>query len=91
MSTKNIWEASKKGDLDRVKHLVDVENINVDIINEDSVIKLKRFFYFCIYLIFQDGDTPLICASQFGHLNIIEYLIQKGVDVNLQDRVFLII
>lgn len=36
MSNRNIWEASSNGDLDRVKYLIEVERIGVDIQNNND-------------------------------------------------------
>ena len=33
-----------------------------------------------------DGSTPLIYASCFGKLNVVTYLLQYGVNVNIQDK-----
>lgn len=35
MSNQNIWKASSAGNLDHVKHLVEVEKVNIESRNPD--------------------------------------------------------
>lgn len=35
----------------------------------------------------QDGGTPLFVACQCGHLDVVEYLIAKGANVNAHMKV----
>ena len=35
----------------------------------------------------QDGATALMAATQGGHLPIVKYLVEKGADVNKEDKV----
>ena len=35
----------------------------------------------------QDGRTPLHMAAATGKLNVVQYLVSSGADVNLKDRV----
>ena len=35
----------------------------------------------------QIGWTALMHASQYGHLPVVEYLVQKGADINIQNKV----
>ena len=37
------------------------------------------------YLIW-NGYTPLICASQNGHLEVVKYLIDKGANIESKDN-----
>lgn len=48
MSNQNIFVASSRGDLDRVKYLVEVEKVNVNI--KDNVIKEIFCFYLLMFL-----------------------------------------
>jgi ankyrin repeat protein len=32
------------------------------------------------------NQTPLHCASQCGHLNIVEYLVNKGANIEAEDK-----
>ncbi|KAJ1941625.1 hypothetical protein EC988_006709, partial [Linderina pennispora] len=34
----------------------------------------------------EEGSTPLICASAFGHASIAEMLLEYGADVDAQDK-----
>ena len=36
---------------------------------------------------YQDGDTPLLLAAENGHLPLVEYLVEKGADIEAQDQV----
>ena len=36
---------------------------------------------------YQPGYTPLIHAAREGHLPIVEYLLERGADLNAQDNV----
>ena len=35
----------------------------------------------------QDGDTALIYASMYDHLPVVQYLVQQGADIHMQDKV----
>ena len=36
---------------------------------------------------YQDGYTPLIHAAEEGHLAVVEYLLEKGADMEAKDGV----
>ena len=36
----------------------------------------------------QRGFTPLMVASEFGHIKIVKLLLEHGADVNTQNQVF---
>lgn len=38
-------------------------------------------------VVIQDGDTTLIKASKYGHLSIVEYLVQQGADIHVFNQV----
>ena len=40
------------------------------------------------YLHGQDRSTPLMIASQNGHVNVVNVLLQHGASVHLQNKVF---
>ena len=50
-------------------------------------------FYICIYSIFvlylhgQDKWTSLMIASQNGHVDVVDVLLQHGAGVHLQNKV----
>ena len=35
----------------------------------------------------QDGESPLMVASHLGHYEIVKLLLDKGAEVNLQNKV----
>ena len=67
-----LCNASKRGNLDVVKYLVETassEPFNLDII------RLINFFD-------ESGKSPLGEASRYGNVNVIKYLVELGADVN---------
>ena len=40
-----------------------------------------------MYLYLQEGESPLIVASRYGHFEIVKLLLDKGAEVNYQDMV----
>ena len=36
---------------------------------------------------YQNGNTPLIRAAMNGHLPAVEYLVEKGADMEAKDKV----
>lgn len=51
----------------------------------------SAFFFIDYFLSFQDRRTALHWACSAGHTNIVEFLLDLGVEVNLQDDVGLIV
>ena len=41
----------------------------------------------CLFIVVQDGATPLFMASQNGHTNVVDVLLRHGADPNLADHV----
>ena len=35
---------------------------------------------------YQDGYTPLIYAAEGGHLPVVEYLVERGADMEAKDK-----
>ena len=46
-----------------------------------------NYVYIILYHSLQNGDTPLIAASQNGHKDIVEVLLNHGAEVDLPDKV----
>ena len=46
-----------------------------------------NYVYIVLYHSLQDGNTPLIVASQEGHKDIVEVLLNHGAEVDLPDKV----
>ena len=40
-----------------------------------------------LFIVFQDGGTPLYMASQNGHTNVVDVLLRHGADPNLATHV----
>ena len=40
-----------------------------------------------LFIVVQDGTTPLFMASQNGHTNVVDVLLRHGADPNLADHV----
>ena len=36
---------------------------------------------------YQDATTPLINAAEYGHLPVVEYLVERGADLEAKDGV----
>ena len=48
---------------------------------------VMNYVYIVLYHSLQDGNTPLILASQEGHKDIVEVLLNHGAEVDLPDMV----
>lgn len=42
-----------------------------------------------IYIILQEGNTPLLTACLYGHLDIVRYLIEHGCDKERRNEVMI--
>ena len=40
-----------------------------------------------MHLSFQNGDTPLIQVSYYGHMECVQLFLDKGAEVNMQNKV----
>ena len=57
-----------------------------------TYIRTVYSYYILIFLsscviILQYGRTPLYCAAECGHLQIIELLLSKGAEIDSKDKV----
>ena len=48
---------------------------------------VMNYVYIVLYHSLQNGNTPLIAASQKGHKDIVEVLLNHGAEVDLPDKV----
>ena len=71
----DIFIAAKEGKLSSVQYLIEKEGINVN--------KQAKKYYGnkTIY----KGDTALHIACENNHLQIVQYLIEKGANIEIQD------
>ena len=46
-----------------------------------------NYVYIVLYHLLQDGTTPLFLASQEGHKDIVEVLLNHGAEVDLPNKV----
>jgi len=67
---KEFLKAADKGNLDEMRVLLDSHP-------ENDFLSAKDFV---------EGDTALHLASRNGHLEVVEFLLSKGVDINLQNN-----
>ena len=73
---KNIFTACKYDKLPSVQWLIEKENVDPNIrIDADD----NRFEFYA-------GSTPLHIASQNGNLQIVEYLIYKGAEIDAKNK-----
>ena len=53
--------------------------------------RVHCYYPFCIhhhlFIVVQDGATPLFMASQNGHASVVDVLLRHGADPNLADHV----
>lgn len=51
----------------------------------ESIISVYKHYIYFIYI--QNKTTALIYASEYGHLPVVKYLVNKGAAINAQDNV----
>ena len=68
-----LHNAARSGDLEKVKNLID-SGANID---EPLNVSDKNPIY---------EFTPLMLAAAYGHMNIVNFLIQKGANLNYQTQ-----
>ena len=47
-------------------------------------------FFFFLFLLKKDGVTPLYVAAQNKHLEVVQFLLDKGANLNALNKVFFI-
>ena len=65
------------------KNNVSINNLCYITLNTNLII-VK---YHCLYMMWQNGNTPLHCALQRDHIGIASLLIYKGADINSMNNV----
>ncbi|KAJ3660298.1 hypothetical protein Zmor_004753 [Zophobas morio] len=57
-----------------------------DVCKHFTVEELKNFWYVVKIVTAENAETPLWLASQKGNLNIVEYFVRSGVEINCADN-----
>ncbi|KAF8807033.1 ankyrin [Phlegmacium glaucopus] len=65
-TSKNIWVAAGDGDIDRVRELLEQQDLSPNVPDQ--------FTY-----------TPMHAAASYGQIDVLEFLISHGGDVNIAD------
>lgn len=60
-------------------------------VNSLNYALLDVVYYSSILFPTQDGNIPLQRACQYGHLEVVQYLVERGSDVCSLDRVCFIV
>ena len=79
MAEKDIWEAAKEGDLNTVKHLIEIEGNEVDSKDEKGGPLVIKFFFnyffesFILFLVCLLGrrKCSFLCFSSWSYRNIV--------------------
>ena len=77
-----------------VQILLEQREPNVDLETKVILLIVSFFFTFSFFYFFfnvKDGFTPLYIAAQNGHEQIVQFLLEKGANVDLADQVILLI
>ena len=94
----DIFEASRTGNLERVKELIDSVDVNaryylgntalIGASGEGHLEVVKELIAHGadVNALNNIGDTALMYASRYGHLEVVRKLIQRGADVNATDN-----
>ena len=72
-----IHRASLDGNLEHIQELCETSNVDAPVI--------PRIQQPPNELLWPNGETPLMLAALMGHMDIFEYLIQKGADCEAED------
>lgn len=97
-----LLDAAKKGSLDRVKKLLTTENINcrdkqgrnstpLHLAGGSSGSDCCLFMLFicrscCCYISLLFSFILFVVAAGYNHLDVVEYLVEEGADVNAKDK-----
>jgi hypothetical protein len=82
--------AAKAGNMAEVQKLVNTAGVNV---NHTEWVRVLHLIYnihvLCVTVlnILQNGDSPILAASNYGYSEIVQLLAQKGANVNSADKV----
>jgi ankyrin repeat protein len=71
-----IFYYAYKGDLNEVQNLINKNRSYLNLQLKESKCELH----------FRWGQTPLMIASEFGHAELVKYLVSNGADINLTDE-----
>ena len=91
--TSDLIKAIQFGDQDRCHKLLS-EGANVNK-TDDTVSAFVRYPHICLLLFYvffmlvkcKTGFSPLHWALQYGHVNIARLLLDRGADIDAQDKV----
>ncbi len=95
MMTPALWKAVFDKNLREVRYLVVDEKVDVNETNPQHVrtfaLRLDVVFKTCSFLLrsmLKNFETPLICATKKGCLDIVKFLVEVGkANVNAKDKV----
>ena len=92
-----LFRAAKEGDIEAVRRQL---TGHVSVNSQDKVViecpVILTFLFhiiikLCILTFLQDGRTAVFCAALYGHSDVVSLLISANADINLPEKVILII
>ena len=57
------------------------------VVNAAYILTIHYEYMHDLFIVFQNGATPLYMASQNGHTNVVDVLLRQGADPNLATHV----
>ena len=45
------------------------------------------FYFLCVFVSWQDGDTPLTISAATGHSEVVDLLCQRGANIEARNNV----
>jgi hypothetical protein len=69
----NIFDAAREGTVEDMRYLIEEKGVDVNSKNYDKP--------------FVRGVTPLHTAAYYGNIEVVKFLVSKGADVNVNDKV----